>query len=99
MNPLSPKERFLTDIPLADRHRAFVSTVDFERASDAAMLQTQVNLPQYGSPDPVMAAANQHRMEGALLFLGILMTIGDPVKAAPTPPDTGLNFDATRVKS
>lgn len=98
MTPLSPKARFLMDKNTAEAHAKAVSTRLFEMATDAAMLQTQLNLPATYATEPHSAAANHHRMEGAMLFLNVLMTIGDPIPERPAPPDKGLNFDATKVK-
>lgn len=75
MTPKSPKTRFLSG-PYAQEFSKLSSRVEFEVAADAALIQTQFNLPEGD------AAANHHRMEGARLFLSILMTIGDsPVEA------------------
>ncbi len=64
------------------------STIAFETAADAALLQTQYNLPEGVD----LAAANHHRMEGARLFLSILMTIGDAPKEQPVPENKGLKY-------
>ena len=97
MYPESPRLRFLRFKDEAKKHAAMMETLTFERASDAAMLQVSLNLPSANSC-PETAAANHHRMEGAKLFLGILMTIGDPEIAVPDKPDKGLNYEATKIK-
>jgi hypothetical protein len=63
-------------------------SITFEMATDAALLQTMCNLPEGLD----QAAANHHRMEGARLFLNILMTIGDPPKPPPEPDNNGLKY-------
>lgn len=98
MTPQSPRARFLADKHAAEAHAKVMSSQLFEKASDAAMLQTQLNLPAYNSSDKDTAAANHHRMEGAMLFLNILLTLGDPIPIAGDPPRKELNYEATKVK-
>jgi hypothetical protein len=94
MTPLSPKDRFLQAKDDASAHAKMVSSALFEKASDLAMLQTQLNLPNARED----AAANSYRLEGARLFLAILMTIGDPRPENPKLPDNSLNYEATKIK-
>lgn len=96
MIPLSPRARFLANKELAKAHSALMASVQFERAADAAMLQTQLDLPI--SVNSEGAAANHYRMQGAKYFLLNLLTLGDPIPELPTPPDQSLNYEATKVK-
>ena len=95
MIPKSPKTRFSLS-PHAEPHSKWTGTLAFEEATDAAMLQTQFNLPEHNSQHSGsfidQMAANHHRMEGARLFLSILMTIGDKPKETPTPENDGLKY-------
>ena len=96
MTPLSPKLRFLQSKDAAETHAKLMSSVQFERASDLALLQTRLNLPLCKTIED--AAANNYRMQGAEYFLLTLMTLGDPIPEMPAMPDTGLNYEATKVK-
>lgn len=102
MTPLSPKMRFLQNKLESEAHAKFMSSTQFERASDLAMLQTRLNLPVAVSvaqdSSQQVAAANHYRMQGAEQFLLTLMTLGDPIPERPEPPNAGLNFEATKVK-
>lgn len=91
MTPVSPRERFLLDKEAAKAHAAMMASTLFERASDAAMLQVQLNLPS--APNSESASANFYRIQGAQLFLGILMTIGDPSIIVHDKPKHDLNYD------
>lgn len=96
MTPLSPKTRFLQNKLESEAHAKLMASALFEKAADAAMLQTALNLPIATASD--VATANYCRIQGAQLFLSILMTLGDPIPERPTPPDASLNFDATKIK-
>ena len=95
MTPLSPKHRFLQDKDLAKAHAAMMASVQFEKASDLALLQVGFNLPVANKVEEMetMAAANHYRMQGAYLFLGVLLTLGDPIAENAPPPNTGLDYN------
>lgn len=77
-------------------HASMMAQPSFEMASDAAMLQTRLNLPLATTTE--QAAANHYRMQGAENFLLVLMTLGDPFPLPPEPPKTDLNYEATKVR-
>ena len=97
MTPLSPKLRFLQSKDAAEAHAKLMSSVQFEKASDTAMLQTALNLPLATNIE--QSAANNYRMQGAAFFLLTLMTLGDPIPEMPPLPDKGLNYEATKIKA
>lgn len=76
-----PKDRFLRDKQIAENFAGMASTLAFERATDAALLQFIETLPL--SYEPAEAAANRHRIEGAQLFLSTLEKIGTPSQPPP----------------
>lgn len=85
----SPKIRLLKNESLREAHSSVVSTLAFEMAADLAMIQMLHNLPSGGDN----AAANHHRMEGAQMFLSVLMTIGDNSEIKKINPQ-GLDYKA-----
>jgi len=82
---LTPKAKFLTLKDLVNRHLDTVMSESFQRASDTALLQFLLESPT--TTDPVVAAANYHRIIGARDFLEKLHKIAEvsePLKPIET---------------
>lgn len=81
---MSPKQRFLRQKQLSETFHQMVSTIEFEEGSDAALLQFMDNLSL--ANDPQDAVARNFKLEGAKLFLAVLLAIGRPEEQPEREP-------------
>jgi len=82
---LQPKKLLVSSKTLSDALKEVFDSEQFHRGAEVAMVQMLLDTPSVS--DPVEAAANWNRMEGAKMFLGKLMNVTDleapPEKRAP----------------
>ncbi len=86
---IQPREEFRK----SDDAKRWPDVVDsplFQRAVQAAFLEMQLMTTGL---DMGAAAAAQFRMDGAKLYLTILMGLADPVGTAKTPPPQNLQHN------
>jgi hypothetical protein len=82
---ISPRLRFQENKEYVSFHKELVVSDRFRAATEAALVQTLLALPE--SDDTDVSAANWHRVEGARAFLKILTNIAEsapPPMAKPT---------------
>lgn len=73
---LSSKQRFLRQKQTAESFARMAASLEFEVASDAALLQLQEKLSLANSIEE--SSAKNYRLEGAKLFLATLKNIAKP---------------------
>lgn len=73
---MNPKQRFLRQKQYAESFARMAASLEFEAASDAALLQLQENLSLANSVEE--SSAKNYRLEGAKLFLSTLQNIAKP---------------------
>jgi hypothetical protein len=83
---INPKSEFQKD---KDKLKAWANVVDSKLFSDVASIAlAQMVVTQGSAPDMGTASAQAFRMEGAKIFLHVLMNIADstpPPKPKPSP--------------
>lgn len=91
MTNISPRARFQSDANRCKAWQAWVDSSEFQTAIEAALVQTQFNLPVVSSSDPHACAANHHRMDGARQFAAILLNLADKQPLPAARPTGNLN--------
>jgi hypothetical protein len=88
MNHLNPKSKFVKSEE-AKRHRDMVVSDAFHSVLTDALAQMQLNMPL--STNPAMSWDNQNKMEGAKMFISILLNFGEEEKPITPLPSKALN--------
>lgn len=86
-NP-SPKTRFQESIDNISKHRDLIQTREFQRASDYAMLQYQVELAGQTNGNVNLAAAAHMKLCGAQEFMLVLRNLGESFELPTGGGDT-----------
>ena len=87
-NP-SPKTRFQESIDNISKHRDLIEMREFQRASDFAMLQYQLELANAANGNVNLAAAAHMKLCGAQEFLLVLRNLGESFTLPTGGGDTG----------
>jgi hypothetical protein len=89
---LTPKKDFQEKKQFAGAHRDLVLSTPFREALHAALVDYVTSFTSVS--DPEIAAANCHRIEGAIDFINRLLNVAEMPKTPPTPQPTNLNHGA-----
>jgi len=89
---VSPKQRLLADQNLAAAHRNLVDSALWQQTRDLALLAVIEAMPDV--TDPSLALAAYHSTRGARDMLRVFEDLSALPKPKPTPPSTGLNYNA-----
>jgi hypothetical protein len=88
----SPREKFQANIAQRDAFGQIVTSPAFEAATDAALLQMQMDMPD---PADMAKGWDAHsQMSGAKRFLAILSTIHHPIATPKSRKSPSLNYEA-----
>ena len=88
----SPREKFQSNVAQREAFEKILLSPVFEAATDAALLQMQMD-----APDPVDMAKGwdaHSQMAGAKRFLAILCTIHQPITTPKRPKEPTLDWNA-----
>ena len=86
---MSPKERFLAHPTEVSIHKSLVVSPPFLNASDTAIMQMAQQLSEGAAVDIQTAAANFHKIAGAIQYRKTLLTLADtPTVPKRTNPGT-----------
>jgi hypothetical protein len=92
VNPsLQPKHEFI-QLPAAKGHRDLVLNANFRTACEKALMQFMLGHNFTNKIEE--SSANWHRVEGALEFVELLLTLAEETK--PPPPKTNYNLPGNR---
>jgi len=83
---MTPKARFLTSPDRAGIHKSLCSSPPFLDSTDSALLQMAHELAEGAAVDIQTAAANFHKIAGAIQYRKTLLTLAD----TPTVPQRKL---------
>jgi hypothetical protein len=85
---LTPRLRFQENKEYTTFHKELVVSDRFRAAAEASLLQTILAQPE--TDDPVVSAANWHRLEGARAFLKTLLNVAESSRTLPDKPPQNL---------